>query len=259
VQGDLGNPSALQNLVKAADIVIHCAGTVRGNSARDFAPTNIQGTSAVISAMASHAPASRLIQLSSLAAREPDLSWYAASKHAGEQLVEASDLNWTIVRPPAVYGPGDEEMKAIFDWLARGICLVPGAIEARVSLVHIDDLVAALLAIVAAGDTHGRYYTPCDGKPQGYTWSEFAGIAADIRQRRVRLLQVPGWAFNGVAAINLFFARLTGRPAMLTPPKVRELRHPDWTTSNEALIHDCGWQPSIGLETGLRAFWASAL
>jgi len=209
--------------------------------------------------MASKAPTARLIHLSSLAAREPDLSWYAASKHAGEQLVEASNLNWTIVRPPAVYGPGDEEMKAIFDWLARGICLVPGAIDARVSLVHIDDLVAALLAIVSSADTLGHYYTPCDGKPQGYTWSELAAIAASIRQRQVRLLQVPRWAFNAIAAINLFFARLAARPAMLTPAKVRELRHPDWAASNENLTHDCGWQPSIDLEAGLRAFWDSAL
>jgi len=51
----------------------------------------------------------RFVHISSLAARQPELSAYAASKRAGEELVGArqKELNAIILRPPAVYGPGD--------------------------------------------------------------------------------------------------------------------------------------------------------
>ena len=126
VTGTLQAADSLTRLCDGADAVIHLAGAVRGNSERDFMAANSDGTRAVLDAAAALASDARFLHVSSLAAREPQLSWYSHSKRAGEEQVMASGLDWVILRPPAIYGPGDEEMRTIFDWMARGLALVPG-------------------------------------------------------------------------------------------------------------------------------------
>src|SRR3546814_8906938 len=67
----------------------------------------------------------RLIHVSSLSAREPGLSDYGWSKELAERHVKASGLDWTIIRPPAIYGPGDREMLELFRMAKRGFMLMP--------------------------------------------------------------------------------------------------------------------------------------
>ncbi|MGB5148263.1 MAG: NAD(P)-dependent oxidoreductase, partial [Porticoccaceae bacterium] len=123
VPGDLTAPLALGQLLAGCAAVIHCAGTVRGRTLADFAPANVLGNRHLIQAIKMSDTPPRLLALSSLAAREPQLSPYAASKFAGEQVVTASGdtVAWTILRPPAVYGPGDRELLPLFRLMARGI------------------------------------------------------------------------------------------------------------------------------------------
>src|SRR5581483_7130468 len=108
-------------------------------------------------AAASRARPPRLIHLSSIAAREPTLSHYAASKRAGEIALKpfAETLRPIILRPPAVYGPGDGETLRIFTMAERELFPVPWGAAGRVSMVHVDDVgravVAALKIDPAAG------------------------------------------------------------------------------------------------------------
>ncbi|MEP5764793.1 MAG: SDR family NAD(P)-dependent oxidoreductase [Halieaceae bacterium] len=260
VAGDLHEPSALQALVDGATSVVHCAGAVRGSSLADFAHTNVEGTKNLVSAVSKHSQDARFLLLSSLAAREPQLSWYAQSKRGAEQTVqETTALDWCIIRPPPVYGPGDREMKAIFDWMARGIALVPGNPESRLSLIHVDDLVDACITCLQAPQLDQALYTVCDGKHAGYDWFELAAIAEQVWQRKVRLYTPPQGLLNAVAACNLALARAIGRAPMLTPPKLRELRHPDWVVDNRAINTALDWQPEIGLLEGLQRLDKAAL
>ncbi len=142
--------------------------------------------------------------LSSLAAREPNLSWYAASKRAGEALLaQRPDLDWVILRPPAVYGPGDREMLPVFQAMARGIAPVPGAATARISLIHVTDLVTAVIACLASGAARGQTLTLCDGKADGYDWRDMADLVAAVWGRKVRLWQVPRWLLDSAAWANV--------------------------------------------------------
>ncbi|MDJ0877015.1 MAG: SDR family NAD(P)-dependent oxidoreductase [Halieaceae bacterium] len=259
VTGSLQTPDALQQLLSGADAVIHLAGVVRGNKAEDFLVSNCEGTRAVLTAAGSVAPGARIIHVSSLAAREPQLSWYSRSKRAGEELVKASSLDWVVLRPPAIYGPGDEEMRAIFDWMARGIALVPGSIEARTSLLHVDDLVQAIATCLDGEAAAGQVFELGDEKSGGYNWREMATIAGTVYGREVRLWQVPAPLLNAVAALSLGLGRLTGKPAMLTPPKLRELRFDNWVTDNRAISEATGWSPQIGLHDGLLTLDNTAL
>jgi nucleoside-diphosphate-sugar epimerase len=260
VEGDLNNPSALHQLVSDCAIVIHGAGAVRGSSLQAFEQVNVAGTAALLAAIKSQPKQPRLLLLSSLAAREPGLSWYAHSKRDGEKLLEPeAGLDWVILRPPAVYGPGDKEMLPIFQWMGRGIAFVPGSTEARTSLIHVNDLVDAIIACLNAGDTTQQTLTLCDGKADGYSWRELADIAGTVFGRRVRLWQVPPWLLNSVARLNITIAGVTGGAPMLTPPKLRELRHQDWVVDNAAITAACGWTPSIALRDGLQQLTNSAL
>jgi nucleoside-diphosphate-sugar epimerase len=252
VGGDLGDARALQKLVSGCSVVIHAAGAVRGNSQQAFDTVNVAGTSGLLDAVNTQDFPPRLLLISSLAAREPGLSWYARSKReAEERLQRVSKLDWVILRPPAVYGPGDREMLPVFQLMSRGIALVPGPSTARVSLIHVDDLTEAILRCIATPATRGQLLTACDGKPGGYDWLELSAIAGSVWSRPVRPLEVPSRLLDYLARMNVGVSRVTGRAAMLTPAKLRELRHPDWVTDNRVITETTGWLPKIGLHEGL--------
>jgi len=252
VAGDLHDAGALGRLSAGCAAIVHAAGAVRGNCAADFDQVNARGTGELLAALHATDPPPRLLLLSSLAAREPHLSWYAASKRAGEELLRSAGTgDWVILRPPAVYGPGDREMLGVFRAMSHGLAVVPGDPGARLSLVHIADLMAGIDACLHSAACAGHTLTLCDGKDGGYDWRELATIAQAVWGHRVRLWPVPRRLLDGIAAGNLRLARLAGRPAMLTPAKLRELRHPDWVTDNDAITAATGWTPGVDLHTGL--------
>jgi nucleoside-diphosphate-sugar epimerase len=252
VGGDLGDARALKQLISGCREVIHLAGAVRGASPQAFDRVNVAGTSALLDAINALDTPPRVLLVSSLAAREPDLSWYARSKREAEKrLQRESKLDWVILRPPAVYGPGDREMLPVFRWMARGIVPVPGSLAARMSLLHVDDLTEAILQCIGTSACRQQLLSACDGKPGGYDWVELAAIAGSVWSRQVSPWEVPPWLLDNIAQLNLRISRITGRAPMLTPAKLRELRHPDWVTDNQVITATTGWQPKIGLHEGL--------
>jgi 2-alkyl-3-oxoalkanoate reductase len=150
-------------------------------------------------------------------------------------------------------------MLPLFQWMHRGIALVPGSPEARTSLIHVSDLVDAIIACLQSEGANRRTLALCDGKHNGYSWREIAGIAAEHWSRRVRLWRIPRWLLNGVAALNSNIAKITGNAPMLTPAKLRELRHNDWVVDNDAITSATGWTPAVELREGLDQLKISTL
>jgi nucleoside-diphosphate-sugar epimerase len=254
VMGSLEDRLALESLVDGADAVVHCAGAVRGATQESFDRVNVEGVQRLLQALESQQAPPRLLSLSSLAAREPQLSFYANSKYKGEQVLvnEARRVAWYVLRPPAVYGPGDKEMLPVFRTMAHGIAPVPGAVQARFSLVFVDDLAAAVLAWIRSGNAARVIYTLDDGREGGYDWQDIASIVGHLCHRRVRLLRLPDWTLDIPAHVNHHASRLFGYAPMLTPEKLRELRHIDWVCDHTALHAATGWLPQVQLEEGLR-------
>jgi hypothetical protein len=94
-------------------VVVHVAGLIKAKDRAAFDRANVEGARDV--AQAAKAAGARLILVSSLAAREPALSDYAGSKRGGEDAArEIFGDDLTIVRPPAIYGPGDIETLRLF-------------------------------------------------------------------------------------------------------------------------------------------------
>ena len=108
-----------------------------------------------------------------------------------------------------------------------------------------------MVVVLNDADFGGDIYTLCDGREGGYDWHELAAAVEQVWQRRVRLWSVPRGLLNLVAATNLRLAQCFGYAPMLTPAKLRELRHPNWVVSNEEIQSVYQWQPTIGLDKGL--------
>ena len=252
VAGSLQHHSALQELLDGVDTIVHCAGRVRGRRAEEFLADNVIGTQALLDADTNP---SHFIFISTLAAREPVLSDYASSKMQAEQLVQGRQTNnWTIIRPPAVYGPGDRELRPLFDWIRRGVLWVPGAASNRFSLLHVSDLAALIKNTVETGPLNSKICEPCDGKVGGYQWTELQAIAANVFNRRIRRFTVPERILNTAAHANMVFSSIINNSPMLTPGKVRELVHRDWVSDPKNVIS--GWHPQISLKAGLQDLYS---
>ena len=244
VRGDLADTAALTDLVKGATSVIHIAGVLNAPDAAGFEAGNVAGTKAVLD-VATRAGVSRLVHVSSLAAREPDLSQYGGSKARSEAIVSAGTLPFAIVRPPAVYGPGDRETLDLFRMAGKGIVLLPPA--GRLSLIHVDDLARLLIALADPSSTSGLTIEPDDGQPHGYSHTEFGRMLGAAVGRKVRTLSTPQPLLHLVARLD---GLVRGKQAKLTPDRVAYFCHPDWVVSAAHPAPE-PWQPRIDTVEGL--------
>jgi nucleoside-diphosphate-sugar epimerase len=245
VLGDLLDEAALKRLVEGADAVVHAAGLIKARQPSDFFAANRDGT-ALLSALA---PQATFLLLSSLAAREPQLSPYAASKRAAEEVVAGRSGPWLTVRAPAVYGPGDRETLAYFKAVARGLAPRPRVAGARLSLIHVADLAEAL-ALALDQPPPPSTYEIDDGKEGGYTYRDMADAAGRALGRRPLSLAVPRAVMATVARLNLIGHSLGGSVQILTPGKVNEIFHSDWTAHDRRLASALGFRPRFDLATG---------
>lgn len=255
IPANLLDVQQLTRVVAESSAVIYCAGSVRGRSAADFAAANVDGVEAMTQALKNSASPPPVLLISSLAASRPQLSHYARSKYLGEQVLAANmDLPWTILRPPAVYGPGDKEMLPLLQWIRRGYTVHPGPREQRLSLLYVDDLVQAVVAWLAAphNGVHGTFAID-DGTPGGYDWP---AITTAVGERPARMVHVPRLMLNLAAGVNVVLSYVFRYAPMLTPGKVRELVQPDWLSDNHDFTLAAGWRPKVQLHEGARRLFA---
>jgi UDP-glucose 4-epimerase len=247
LRGDLADSEALAALVSGADAVLHIAGVVNTPDPTGFHLGNVAGTEALVAA-ASHAGVKRFVFVSSLAAREPHLSRYGRSKAHAEAVVEASGLDWTIVRPPAIYGPRDREILEMFRAAAWGI--VPMPPPGRTSIVHVDDLARLLLGLREAVSVTGQVFEPDDGRPNGWSHRELALAIGAAVGRKVWAPHVPASVMRASAWLD---RRLRGQGAKLTPDRVGYMVHPDWVSRPERAPPGELWRPEVPTVEGLAA------
>jgi nucleoside-diphosphate-sugar epimerase len=248
VRGDLGDRQALRAMVEGAEVVIHVAGLVNAHDPDDFDRANVEGTLNVIEAARS-AGVPRFIFVSSLSAREPDLSRYGASKARAEGLVKASGLDWTIVRPPAIYGPRDRDMFELFRAAKWGVVPVPAG--GRASMIHVEDLARLLLALIPGGEeVTGHCFEPDDGMAYGWAHDDMARAIGAGLGKRPLVLNLPAWALRWGAKVD---GLLRGAKAKLTADRVGYMTHPDWVVSESAMPPKALWQPQVETRSGLAA------
>ena len=246
VRGDLQDREALRRLVDGVDAVIHVAGTINAPNAAGFHRGNVQGTLAMLAA-ATAGGIRRFIHVSSLAAREPRLSLYGGSKAKAEELVHSSGLDWAIVRPPAVYGPGDKETLELFRMAKLGLMLMPP--KGRVSVVHADDLARLLVALAGPSVPSNILIEADDGKPGGWTHREFARALAAAVGTRPAIVSSPGVLLRAAAHLDQWWR---GEKAKLTTDRAAYFSHRNWVVEPKRSCAAGLWQAEIETPQGLR-------
>jgi len=249
VMGELADKPALDHLVAGTRGVIHIAGLTNTPDPSRFAAANVEGTANLIAA-SKQAGVKRFVFVSSLAAREPALSAYGASKAEAEKLVEQSGLDWTIVRPPAVYGPRDADMFELFRSARFGfVPLPPGG---ATSIIHVADLARLLVDLIDAQPAlvRRRVFEPDDAREGGWSHKELAAAIGQAVGKRVFAPHLPRAVLQGAAGVDRLFR---GHGARLTHDRVGYMCHPNWVVRSDRKVPESVWLPQIGGPEGLKS------
>ncbi|WP_039579576.1 NAD-dependent epimerase/dehydratase family protein [Sphingopyxis fribergensis] len=246
IMGALDDRASLTEMAADADVVMHIAGVVNVPTRAAFEVGNATATANVVEA-ARGAGITRFVHVSSLAAREPNLSNYGWSKERAEAVVMASGLDWTIVRPPAVFGPGDTEMLDLFRMARRGIALVPSG---RMSAIYVDELARLLVTLATDREASiGRIYEPDDGKPTGWSHRSFArAVARAVGRQRLSTVATPALLLKAGGQLDKLVRRSR---AKLTPDRARYIAHPDWVATEGACPPADLWRPEQDTDDAL--------
>ena len=273
VVGDLRTGAGLKEAVEGVDCVIHLAAANKAPSLGEVLSANVDGTRRLCKAIAATPDRPRLVYCSSLSAagpsptdrplREEDpcfpVSHYGRSKLGGEEVVRefAGLIDAAVVRPPVVYGPGDLEfLPKVAAMVRRGVLVTVGEGPHIYSLVHVDDLCAALVTVAEHGAavggkdaSRGVYYVS-DGIP--HTVEEIgSAVAKALRIRAPRILPVPLRAARVVARSSVVRSRMRRRLTILAPDTAQELRYPVWTCTAEKIGQELGFVPRVVLTDGI--------
>lgn len=266
VAADLTATAALERLVRGSDAVVHLAGLTRSWSARELRRVNRDGTAALCAAAArARPPVGQFIMVSSQAAagpsggrrarREQDapapVTAYGRSKLAAERVRQRHPrLPITVLRPPAVYGPGDRDVFAYFRLVRAGVRPEPVP-AGRLSMVYVGNLVDALLLLLDRPQRAGhRLYHVAD---RGVvTMGAVARRIAAAYGRPTFRLPVPQAAL-AVAGLPLAAAgRLLRRDLLLSRDKLREIAQPSWVLDTTRIREELGYQPRVATSEGIR-------
>lgn len=245
VAGDLEDPLALDQFVKGADCVVHLAGAISALSEAQFFKSNFCGVQLLFRA-AEAAQIKRFVHISSLVARRPELSAYAASKRAGEDFLQSthSKMEIAILRPSAIYGPGDKATLPLLAALQKHIAFIPGTADARFSLLYVRDF-AEVISDFAANNATGFF--EIDDLSGGYSWADLAHANVKISGLPKRIIYIPQAAVNIGAIFAEAWSIVSQKAGMISRGKLRELYYANWVVQGQ------NWpRPNpVGLAEGL--------
>lgn len=263
--GDITLPETLPGMVKDIDHIVHNAGLVKAKSIEQFAKVNQEGTKNILHAAEQNAKLKKFIYISSLAAAGPSkkgkpltedipghpITAYGRSKMAGEAetLLFKDKINVAIIRPPAIYGPGDIEMFSFFRTLNNRIKPYLGNWNRRIQLVHVDDLCYGVSLALKARTESGAIYFIAES--QSYKYSELVDHLQKAVGRSALPLYIPGFHLELLAFLSENIMKALGRSPMFTMEKAREILD-NWEVSVEKAERELGYKSQIAFPEGAR-------
>ncbi len=265
IQGSLENPQALADAVAGQDVVYHSAALTGAIDEAEFLRANRDGTEGLARAAAALTTPPRLVLVSSMAAGGPaqrgvpkvsddadsPVTMYGRSKLAGETVLRPLPLPWTIVRPPTVYGPRDRDnLLTIYKAARLGLAPVFGDGTSEVSVIHVSDLAAAIIAAGTGDALLGKVWYV--NHPEVLTMADMVrGIGTSIG-RNVRLIRLPEGVTRPILGMTGWWAETFRRQTILRADKANEFYQDAWTADPTPFMTATGWHPAFDFVTGSR-------
>jgi nucleoside-diphosphate-sugar epimerase len=247
------------------DYIIHAAGITRARSAQEYKTVNSDYTYNLAAAAAtSGIKLKGFVLISSLAAVGPlntstgiiteltpphPITDYGKSKLLAEnKLKSVSSLNYTILRPTAIYGPRDKDIFIFFKQLKNGIEPYIGHKEQKLSFIYVKDL--AKVTIKSLYSCTAQTYNLSDGN--FYSRYELAVIAKNILNLKTVKFHLPVIFVKLIASVAEKISYLSNKAAVINSEKIKELMAVNWFCEIDAAKYDLGYYPRYDLEAGLK-------
>ena len=262
--GDLSG-RGLGEACAGVEAVVHLGGLTTARSTAELQRVNGEGTRLLAEAAVA-AGVRRFLYVSSLAAHGPSptgaprdpaapcrpVSAYGESKAEGEEgaLAFTDRMAVQILRPPVVYGPRDRGLYPFFRMARWRLIPVMGSGHNRLSLIYVEDLTAALAALLQAGPG-ASYLHIADGEGP-YTWRQMIAALGAALDHSVMAVPVPEAGLTAASLLAEGVASVSGRLPLLNRSKVSEMKQRAWVADSAALSAACGWQPHIALAEGMQ-------
>lgn len=254
----------LSESMAGVDVVIHAAGETRA-ATRERLRASIVALTRDTLAAATAAKVKRFVFVSSQAAagpspyrttptREDDppgpIEEYGRSKLEAERLVRLASIPFTIVRPSAVYGPGDADFRAMFRLASLGLAVHPGNRSQWISIIHVRDCADAIVRAATHEAASGRTYFVANDEP--VQWSTlFEKVRLAAGGSLIADVEVPKSLVGLAAKAGDVAAQLTGSASLLTTEKTRLGKPAFWICSNERAKAEIGFRQAIALDVGI--------
>jgi nucleoside-diphosphate-sugar epimerase len=263
ITGDCREPESLTE-IKGFDYVFHLAGLTKASSEEEAYFANEKGTENLVNVvMAGNPGLKRFVYISSLAAAGPSrdgrpltedmdpdpVSVYGRTKLGGEKFVRSQKgtMPFTIIRPPAIYGPRDKDLLVFFRMIKSGI--VPYWGKSFYSFLYVEDLVNGIILSAVKAEGEGEVFYMSDGAIYS-TDDIIDSISEAIHCRPVRL-KVPKCVIPCIGAIA---DKIKGC-SIINADKMRELRHSHWTCDTGKAVGKLGFAPRVKIREGAK--WTS--
>jgi dihydroflavonol-4-reductase len=257
----------IEEVLRDARWIVHAAGLTRARSAKEFHEANVVVTERVLRAATSNGGGiERFVLISSQAAAGPadmtgrpvmeserpdPASPYGVSKLRAEELtlLLRDRLPVVVIRPSAVYGPRDNAIYKLFvavKWHVLPVLRNRG----RFTLIYVEDLARAVRLTLTHPRAPGQVFFV--GEPDVTDYGELGQAVRNAVGTWAVTVQPPGLLLHAGALAAEAFAMLTGRPAVLSREKLREITAGDWVCSSAKIRTQLGWDPEVALEEGVR-------
>jgi len=246
--------------------IVHAAGATKAKDENEYNTINADFTrNLAVAASEADIPLKKFVFLSSLAALGPSVyhdhhlfkedrtpnpvTAYGKSKLLAEQYLKAIDLPKAVLRPTAVYGPGEKDLFIVFKMLQDGFDAYIGNSPQRFSFVYVQDLVNATMLALKAENRKDHTYNISDGNV--YNRYELADTFKDLTGKKTIRFHIPEGVVKVVANILELAYSNSKKTPVLNKEKLNELTAPNWACSIEAAKKDLNYRPVYNLKTGL--------
>jgi len=264
IPGDLNNFNALKKGIAGADVVFHLAAIVMAPNQKEFTQANVNATEDVVR-IAQKNGVKNLVILSSLAAAGPShgtpidekeaykpVSMYGRSKRDMELAIKeiaSIDDSIKIIRPPAVYGPREDQIFTYFKTFQKGLSTIVGdGNHPRLSMVYVDDLINGIMK--ASLKTNPGIHTYFITGPDTYNWNQIHDITSTVLSKKAFKLKIKPELVKKLGSLIENTASLFGKYPVVNKEKTNELVL-EWTCSSLKAEKELNYKAEISIQEGI--------